>query len=170
MTQKNRHLRTIAGYIFATKACIGNRKKLVKDSISSTCLHNVSNIGPLTAEILSGVLGTPADFNGVRVFASLVLRRRSPEANQTLHDVSPSPGLVRHIYIFGGSCSPTRNFATCKKSLCVQVLRSSILAALLHGTPAAGSDKLCGVEQRAPPIFGSAAITLGLGPHSSIVK
>jgi len=28
------------------------------------------------------------------------------------------------------------------------------------------SAKLCGVEQRAPPIFGRAAITLGIGPHS----
>ena len=26
-----------------------------------------------------------------------------------------------------------------------------------------------GVEQRAPPIFGRAAITLGIGPHSSYV-
>ena len=29
------------------------------------------------------------------------------------------------------------------------------------------SAKLCGVEQRVPPIFGRAAITLGIGPHSS---
>ena len=29
------------------------------------------------------------------------------------------------------------------------------------------SAKLCGVEQRAPPVFGRAAITLGIGPHSS---
>jgi len=29
------------------------------------------------------------------------------------------------------------------------------------------SAKLCGVEQRAPPIFGRAATTLGIGPHSS---
>jgi len=28
------------------------------------------------------------------------------------------------------------------------------------------SAKLCSVEQRAPPIFGRAAITLGIGPHS----
>ena len=28
------------------------------------------------------------------------------------------------------------------------------------------SAKLCGVEQRAPPIFGRADITLGIGPHS----
>ena len=41
-----------------------------------------------------------------------------------------------------------------------------VLAALLHGTPVVGvSQKNCGVEQRAPPIFGRAAITLGIGPH-----
>ena len=27
------------------------------------------------------------------------------------------------------------------------------------------SAKLCGIEQRAPPIFGRAAIMLGIGPH-----
>jgi len=58
------------------------------------------NSGPLVAEIVSLVWGTPANFIGFRV-----------------------------------------------------------LAALLHGT------KLCGVEQRAPPTFGRAAITLGIGPH-----
>jgi len=41
-----------------------------------------------------------------------------------------------------------------------------VLAALLHGIKWA-SAKLCGVEQRAPPIFGRAAITLNIGPHSS---
>ena len=29
--------------------------------------------------------------------------------------------------------------------------------------------KLCGVEHRAPPIFGRATITFGIGPHSSCV-
>ena len=32
------------------------------------------------------------------------------------------------------------------------------------------SGKLCGVEQRAPPIFGRAAITFGIGPHSRILR
>jgi len=36
----------------------------------------------------------------------------------------------------------------------------------LHFSSAA---KLCGVEQRASPIFGRATITLGIGPHSSLV-
>ena len=35
-----------------------------------------------------------------------------------------------------------------------------VLTALLHGTLVVG-----GVQQRAPPIFGRAAITLGIGPH-----
>jgi len=29
------------------------------------------------------------------------------------------------------------------------------------------SAKLCAVEQRSPPVFGRAAIMLGIGPHSS---
>ena len=29
--------------------------------------------------------------------------------------------------------------------------------------------KFCGVEKRAPPIFGRAAITLGIGPQSSFL-
>ena len=43
-----------------------------------------------------------------------------------------------------------------------------VLTALLHGIQYWASAKLCGVEQRAPPIFGRAAITLGIGPHSSL--
>jgi len=44
-----------------------------------------------------------------------------------------------------------------------------ILAALLHGTLVVGVIKFCGVEQRAPPIFGRAAITLGVGPRSNFL-
>jgi len=105
---------------------------------------------------------------------SLLQRCHSPEANKTLHDVWPSPGLVHCIY--GGSCSLTE-FCPVQNSLYVQVLHSSILAALLHSTPAAGVSQTlrCGSRngitedlQRAPPIFGRAAITLGIGPHSSL--
>ena len=66
----------------------------------------MANFGPLAAEIVSLVLGTPANFNGFRV-----------------------------------------------------------LAALLHGTLVVGVSPNCGVEQRASPVFGRAAITLGIGPH-----
>jgi len=42
-----------------------------------------------------------------------------------------------------------------------------VLAALLHSNLVVGVSQTCGVEQRVPPIFGRAAITLGIGPHSS---
>ena len=44
---------------------------------------------------------------------------------------------------------------------------SALENALLHGTVVVA--KLCGAEQKAPPIFGRAAITLGIGPHSSFI-
>jgi len=61
------HRTTLSGYIFATKARINNRKKnLLSSDMSSTCPHNMVNIGLLMAEIHPVVLGTPAVFNGFR--------------------------------------------------------------------------------------------------------
>jgi len=62
-------------------------KKLLNSNISPTCSHNMANFGPLTAEIGLGVWGIPANFNGFHLLASLLQRRRSPEANQTLRNV-----------------------------------------------------------------------------------
>jgi len=168
------HRTTLSGYIFATKACIDNRKNLLNTNTSSTCPHTVMNFSPLTAEIGWGSLvwGAPANFNRFRVLASLLQRRRSPEANQTLHDVWPSPELV-HICISGGCC-PLTEFCQVQNSRCAQVLPSVILAALLHGTPAAGvsqalrrgtRNRSTELSKTAPPIIGWAAITLGIGPH-----
>ena len=120
-TQKSRqkspsghHRTTLTGYIFATKAHIDNRKKnLLSSNISSRCPHNMVNFGLLAAEISWRVWGTPINFNGCCVLAALLQRRRSTKVNQTLHYVWPSPGLVRHIYIFGISC-PLTEFFTCK--------------------------------------------------------
>jgi len=106
------------------------------------------NFGPLTAEICWGVWAIPANFNGFRVLASLLHRRRSTKVNQTLHDVWPSPWLLHYIYIFGGSC-PLTEFCQLQNSLCIQVLRSHISAALLHGTRAVGvSGVVQGMELR----------------------
>jgi len=131
------HRTSLSGYVFSTKACIDNRKKLLNSNTSSIGPHNIVNFSPLAAEIGSLVWGTPANFNGFRVLASLLHRCRSTKANQTLHDVWPSPGLIHCIYTFGGSC-PTTEFCEVQSSLCVQVLRSAILAALLHGSRVVG--------------------------------
>ena len=88
------HRTTLSGYIFATKAILTIGKKLLNNNISPTCRHNMVNFGPLAAEICWWVWGTPANFNGFRVLASLLHRRRSTKVNQTLHDVWPSHGLI----------------------------------------------------------------------------
>ena len=47
-------------------------KNLLSSNISSICLHNMVNFGPLAAEIVSLVWGTPGNFNGFRVLAVLL--------------------------------------------------------------------------------------------------
>ena len=121
------HRTTLSGYIFATKACIDNQiKNLLSSNISSASPHNMVNFGLLAAEIVSLVWGIPANFSGFCVLASLLQRRHSTEASQTLHSVWPLPGLVDYIYNFGVCCSVTE-FCQVQYSLCVfQVLRSPI--------------------------------------------
>ena len=104
--------------------------------------HNMMNFGPLTAEICWRVWGTPTNFDGFRILPSLLHRRRSTEVNQTLHDVWPSPGLGWYImYTFWGLL-PLTEFCQVQNSLCVQIVRSPILVALLHGTRPLGVSQI----------------------------
>jgi len=97
------HSTNLSGCIFASEACIDNRKNLLNSNISSTCSHNTVNFGPLAAELGLPVWGTSANFNGFRVLASLLHRRRLTEVNQTLHDVWSFLGLV---YLQEGALAP----------------------------------------------------------------
>jgi len=112
-------------------------------------------------------------------FQRVLHQRRSIEVSQTLHDVWPSPGLVHYVYTFSEACPLTEfcqmEFCQVQNSLCVQVLRSPILAALLHGTRAVGVSQtlrpgtrngITELSQRMSPIFGRAAITC-IGPQLS---
>jgi len=73
---KNRHLGTIAQLVGLYLRKYGiyrqSEKNLLSSNISPTCPHNVVNFGPLAAEILSLVWGTPGNFNGLRVLAALL--------------------------------------------------------------------------------------------------
>jgi len=53
-------------------------------SDTSTCPHNMVNFGPLTAEIGSGVWGTPANFNVFRVLTALLYATLVVGVSQTL--------------------------------------------------------------------------------------
>jgi len=66
------HRTTLSDYIFGTKACIDNRKKVLNSNTSSTCQDNMVNFGILTAEICWRIWGTPANFNRFRVLAALL--------------------------------------------------------------------------------------------------
>ena len=117
------------------KARINNREKLVKQQYLLHVSHNMVNFGPLAADIGPVVRGTPTNFNGFRVLALLLQRRRSPEANHTLHDVWPLPGLVDYIIYFR-RLLPVTEFCHLQNSMCVlQVLRSPIgIAAARHSS------------------------------------
>jgi len=132
------HHRTIlSGCFFATKARIDNRKKPVKQQYLLHMSSQYGELWPTNSRDRFGSLGHPANFNGFRILTYLLQRCHSLQVNQTLHDVWPSPRLLHYIYIFGGCC-PLTEFCQVQNSLYVQVLRSPILAALRHGTPAAG--------------------------------
>ena len=157
-----------------------SENKLVKQQYLIHTSLQYGYLRPLTAEIGSEVWGTRANFNGFRVLAALLQQCRSADVNQTLRDVWPSPGLVHYIYTSGGSCPSDGLTEVCpvQNSLCVQLLPSPILAALLHGTPAAGVSQtlrrgtrngITELSQTVPPIFCWAAITLDIGPHSSSI-
>jgi len=144
--------------------------------MSSTCLHNMAIFGPLAAEIVSGVWAPQQNFTG---FASC-LRYCSDLAHRRPTKLCTMFGRrlgCYTVYIFRGCCLLTE-FCLAQNSLYVQVLRCPILAALLHGTPAAGVSQtlwhgtrngITELSQRTPPIFGRAAITLGISPHASFV-
>jgi len=71
----------LSGCIFATKASIDNRKKLVKQQY---LLHMSSYFGLLTAEICWRVWGTRASFNRFRVLAALLHGTPVVGVSQTL--------------------------------------------------------------------------------------
>jgi len=79
------HRTTLSGYISATKARINNRgKNLLSSNISPTRSYNMVNFGPLAAEIVSLVWGTPANFNGFHVLAALLHGTLVVGVSQTL--------------------------------------------------------------------------------------
>jgi len=100
---KNRHLRTIAQLCRAISSQLRHAstigKNLLSSNISPTCPHNRVNFGPLAAEILSLVWGTPANFNKFRVLAAL-LHSQTAALNRGRHLCSagrPSRWAMAHI-------------------------------------------------------------------------
>ena len=158
------HRTTLLAYIFAAKACIDNqKKKLVKQQY---LLHMSSQYGELPST--SGwdhfrSLGHPSKYERVS-------RLRFVTAPTSFTGGRPNFARCLAVSWAGTGALPQTEFFQVQNPLFVQDLRSPTLAALLHDTPAAGvsqtlwrgtRNRITKLPQRAPPIFGRAAITLG---------
>jgi len=76
MMQKNRHLGTVPQICRAISSQLRHvstiGKKLVKQQYLLDMCTQYGELGPLASEIVSGVWGTPATFNGFRVLTALL--------------------------------------------------------------------------------------------------
>jgi len=108
--------------IFATKACVNNRKKTpIKQQY---LLHMFPQYGELRST--NGwdwftSLGHPNKFQRVSRLAFVTAATSLTVGQPNFHDVWPSPGLVLCICIFGGSCCLTE-FCQVQNSLYVPIL------------------------------------------------
>jgi len=110
---KNRHLRTIARLcraISSQRRHFRQSEDIVKQQY---LLHMSLQYGEFRPTVgwdrLTG-WGTPANFNGFHVLASLLQRRCSTDVNQTLHDVRPSHGQVNYsLYTFSRALAAVKS-------------------------------------------------------------
>ena len=152
------HCTTLSSCVCANKARIDHRKKLLDSNISFACFHNMVNFSPLAAEIGLPVWGTPPDFI---IGFSLCLRYCSDVVQRRSTKLCTMFGrLLGWFTIYAFSW---RNFTTRKFTLRPSLVFSYIGSVLQSWA----SAKLCGVQQRASPIFGRATATLGIGSYSS---
>jgi len=124
-------------YIFATKACIDNWKETCYNSnTSSRCHPQYSKLRPTNGKDGLAGLGHPSKFQPVSRLG-FVTAATSFTGGQPNFAGCLAASCAGTLYIFGGFC-PVTEFCHLQTSLCVQVLRSPILAALLYGTRAVG--------------------------------
>jgi len=121
-------------------------KKLVKQQYILHISPEYGELRPNKAWDQFGSLGQPSKFQRVSrvgfVTAAMSLTGGQPNFAQCL-----AVSWAGTLYIHFWGLLPLTEFCLEQNSLYIQVLRSPILAALLHGTPAAAVAKLCGVWQ-----------------------
>jgi len=172
------HRTTLSGYIFTSTACIDNRKKFVKQQYLLQMSSQYGELWSTNSWDPLASLGHPNNSTGFAFwlpYCTDVVQVRSTKLCRMFGSLFG--WYTKYIYIFEGSCTLTE-FCQLQKSLCIQVLCSPILAALLHGTRAAAVSQtlwrgtrngITELLQTAPPVFGWAAIRLCIGQHSSFI-
>jgi len=152
-----------------------SKKNLLNSNMSSACLYNMANLTTSGWDRF-GSLRHSTKFQRVSRLAFFTAATLFTGGQPRCLAVSWAGTL--YLYAFLGALAPMTEFCPVQNSLCIQVLHSHILAALLHSTPAAGVSQtlrrrtrngITELSHRAPLIFGRMAITLGFGAHSSLL-
>jgi len=167
------HRTTVSGYIVATKACVDSRKKLVKQQYLLHMHPQYGELRPTGGWDLLVSLGHSSKFQPVShlSFATAPTSLTGDQPNFARCLAISWTGTL-HTHFRG--CCPLTEFCQLQNSLRVQVLLSPILAVWLYGTRAVAVSQtlwrgtrngITELSQRVPPIFGCAAIMLGIGPQ-----
>jgi len=147
-----------------------------RSDVYHTCTHGVALVRILNAGVKCAARGSLEIQDAKnRHFGTIaqLCRARSSE--------------VRHVSTIGKNLLNTNTSSTCPDNMvnfglltaeiCLASLgqpckfqRVSRLGSVTARHSSSGRQLNCGVEQRAPPIFSRAAITLGIGPHSSLFR
>jgi len=144
---------------------------MLNSNISST-VHMSSQYGELQPtngwDRLAG-LEHPSTFQRVSWFRYCTTSLNAGQPNFAQYLAVSCAGRLHIGLHFRGSCStngilPDAKF-TLRPSLAFWYIDS---VTARHSS--SGRQPNCGVQQRAPPIFGRAAFTLGIGPHSSVKR
>ena len=118
------HRTTLLGYIFATKACIVKRKRLIKTAISPHTCSQYGERRPTNGWDRLASFGHPSKNQRIWPLAFVTAR-------------CLAVFWAVHYFCIFGALAPTE-FCQVQNSPCVHVLRSPILTALLHGARAVG--------------------------------
>jgi len=176
---KNRHLCTIAQLYQAVSSQLRHvstiGKIFFKQQYVFRMLPQYGKLLPVNGWERLASFGHPSKFRRVSrlvfVTAATLLAGGQPNFARCL-----AISWAATLYIHFRGLLPPDGILPGPKFTLVQVLSSPTLAALIHGTPAAGVSQtlrrgtrngITELLQRAPAIFGKAAITLGTGPRSS---
>jgi len=124
------------------------------------------NFGPLTAKVGSGVWGTPSKFQRVSRLG-FVTAPSSRNGSQPNFARCLAVCWARTLYIHFCELLPPDGILPGAKFTLRPSLAFSYIEIIIARHSSSGRQPNCGVQQRAPPIFGRAATTLDIGPQSS---
>jgi len=106
------HRTTLSGYIFATKARIDNREKMLNSNAGSTHPHNMANFSPLTTDRFTS-LCHPGKFQQVSRLGSITARHSISGSGRQRNFVAVNRG--HHLYSAGRpSCWTLAHILVCK--------------------------------------------------------